>query len=249
MPAALKARVLAAIAANKTSRAGRVQANAIPPTEVESVSSTEVESVPSTEVESVPPTIPAQPGLLATDQLGSQQSPPEDDASDSFSYTSTLPDVFEVGLDDSAPLATGPWVITDHLTGEIIVDEEVPPATRVAPYVPSDPTARIQILGPIMGIFTLVQTPPPTLLFEDGDERPEWLARSTRDFLQHAPYYLCMSEVVDLFFTQEARLGYPSKVNKSCFPSCLRSLIALFTTSLLALACHQPIGLPKLARI
>ena len=236
MPPGLKARILENMAANKASRASRVQPNATPAT------------IPPIEAESVGPTIPAQSNqsVLVSDPLGTQQSPPEDDGSDSISYTSTLPDVFDVGLDDSAPLATGPWVITDHLTGEMIVYEEDPPATHIVPDAPSDPT--IQTL-PILGILTLIQTPPPTLLFEDQDERPEWLMRSVREFLQHAPYYLCLSEVVDLFLAQEARLNYPSKVNESHFPPCLRLLTTSFTTRLLAMPYRLKIGLPKLPRI
>ena len=59
------------------------------------------------------------------DCLGSQF--PENNLSDGLSYTSTLPDVFDVGMGDLAQPATGSWMVIDHFTGEIIVDEDVPP--------------------------------------------------------------------------------------------------------------------------
>jgi hypothetical protein len=135
--------------------------------------------------------------------------PPESDFSDSISYTSTLPDVFDVEMDDSAPLATGPWMVIDHFTGEVIVDEEVPPTV---PGAPSDLVIQVEVV-PALGTLALVQTSPPTLLFADQDERPDWLIESARKHLQYMPYYMCLSDVVDLFFTQEARLGYPNKVS------------------------------------
>ena len=136
--------------------------------------------------------------------------------SDSLSYTSTLSDVFDFGIDDSAPPTTGPWMIIDHFTGEIIVDEEVPPAVSGAS---SNSAIQVEVV-PALGIPALVQTPLPTLLFVDQDERPDWFIKSTNQHLQYTPYYLCLSKVVDLFFTQEARLGYPDKVRKSSLFFC-----------------------------
>ena len=85
-------------------------------------------TVPPTQTKPVETTEPIQPGGSGI-HPSLDSRPPEDDASDSLSYTSTLPDVFEVGSDDSAPPATGPWMAIDHLTGEMIVDEEILPAT------------------------------------------------------------------------------------------------------------------------
>jgi len=174
------------------------------------------------------PTRPAQPNqmTLISDPPINQQQPPGsqlsgDNHSDSLSYTSTIPDVFDVGMDDSAPVATGPWMIIDHLTGEMIVDEEELPAT--IPTVPStrfDYAIQVQTI-PALGVRALVQTAPPTLLFEDKDVRPDWLMKSTNEFLQYTPYYMCFSKVVDLFYEQEARLGYPDKVSELRSPSCL----------------------------
>lgn len=144
------------------------------------------------------------------DFLGPQ--PLSNDASDNFSYTSTLPDVFDVGTDDLATPATRPWMVIDHFTGEIIVDEEALPPAPVVPSAPFDPVIQVEVV-PALGIPTLVQTSSPTLLFVDQDEYPDWLIRSTKDHLQYMLYYLCLARVIDLFFTQEARLGYLDKVS------------------------------------
>jgi len=179
---------------------------------------------------SLEPTKPAQPSrsTCTNDTPGDEQSPHgsqsqppcEDDVSDGASHTLTLPDVFDVGMDDSSPPATGPWVITDHLTSETIVNEEG--VTTTAPTALSSSTIQVEII-PALGIPVLVQTPPPALLFEDMDVRPGWLIRSINDHLQYAPYYMRLNEAVDLFFAQEARLGYPDKVSRYS-PLCIRSL-------------------------
>jgi hypothetical protein len=109
---------------------------------------------------------------------------------DGLSYTSTLSNIFEVGSDDSAPLTTGPWVAIDHFTGEMIVDEEVPPATTTAPNAPSDSKIQVKV---IFGVPTLVQTTPPALLFADNDGCPDWLIRSINEHLQLTPYYICLN--------------------------------------------------------
>jgi len=188
------------------------------------------------------PTRPNQT-MLINNSPSSQQpppgsQPPESDHSDSLSYTSTIPDIFDVGMDDSAPHATGPWTIIDHLTGEMIVDEwELPAAAATVPNAPFDYMIQVQTI-PTLGVHALVQTAPPTLLFQDKDERPDWLIRSTNEFLQYTPYYMCFSKVVDLFFAQEARLGYPDKVSKQ---QTLFSFTSLFT--------HDLISLPQSVRL
>jgi hypothetical protein len=50
-------------------------------------------------------------------------------ASDGRSYTLTLPNVFDIETDSSAPPATGLWMIIDHFTGEVIVNnnQSTPP--------------------------------------------------------------------------------------------------------------------------
>ena len=142
------------------------------------------------------------------DCLGSQF--PENNLSDGLSYTSTLPDVFDVGMGDLAQPATRSWMVIDHFTGEIIVDEDVPPAIPV-PGAPPNSAIQVEVV-PALGIPALIQTPLPTLLFSDQDVRPDWLLRSTRDHLQYTPYYMCLGRVVDLFLAQEVRLGYLIKV-------------------------------------
>jgi hypothetical protein len=174
------------------------------------------------------PTKPLEPtqhpsqSILTNDLSDNQQPPPsspvpEDDFSDGLSYTSTISNFFNIGDNDLGPLATGPWTIIDHLTGEIIVDEEVPPAPPATSAAAFDSVIEVQI-SPILGVYILIPTPPPTLLFEDKDERPNWLIWSTTEFLQRIPYYMCLNKVVDLFFAQEARLGYLDKVSKLHFP-------------------------------
>ena len=179
-----------------------------------SASATQQVTIPPTRTESVETTEPIQSGESGI-QPSLDSSPPEDDASDSLSYTSTLPDVFEVGSDDSAPPATGPWMAIDHLTGEMIVDEEVLPATTAVADAPYDSTIQVKM---ILGVPALIQSPLPALLFVDKDERSDWLIRSINEHFQYTPYYMCLGEVFDLFLAQEARLGYPAKVAKFHLP-------------------------------
>lgn len=188
---------------------------------IETASTTPIEAEP---IASIEPAHPSQSALI-DDPSGVHQPPPgsEDNSSDSLSYTSTLPDVFEVEMDDSAPLATGPWMMIDHFTGEMVVDDEaLPPVPPTVPGV--SPNSTIPA-GEVMGITVLTQTPPPTLLYADQDVRPNWLIRSTNEFLRYVPYYMCLNEIVDLFFAQEAKLGYQIKVGAFCFISCIHSLI------------------------
>lgn len=131
-----------------------------------------------------------------------------DDNSDSMSYTSTLPDVFDVGMDDSAPPATGPWMIIDHFTGEMIIDDD-----QSTPPGPAEPSlAGVEVATTArLGVAYLVETPP-TLLSEDEDVRPRWLMTAVRDFFRFVPYVGSLGKVIDLYLTQEARLGYPELV-------------------------------------
>ena len=98
-------------------------------------------TAPLIENESVEPGKPAQHSSQSTLTNGSsvsQEPPssspvPDDNISDGLSYTSSISDFFDIGNDDSGPLATGPWTIIDHFTGDMIVDEEeVPPAPPAA---------------------------------------------------------------------------------------------------------------------
>ena len=92
-----------------------------------------------------------------------------------------LPDVFNVGMDDSVPPTTGLWTITDHLTGEMIIDEEVPSAASPVPDTPYDSTIQV-VPVPWLGASAtaLAETSLPALLYVDKDERPDWLTRSIR---------------------------------------------------------------------
>lgn len=253
MTPALKARIMEHIA-NRESRTNETQASG---TQLATTSSTGAKSIapiePAHPAQSIPiePTYPHPSQVTPIEPMHPNQfalvepahpsqfltDGPEDDFSDALSYTSTIPDVFEVGMDNSEPLATGPWMIIDHFTGEmtvddqdstsgmviddeemVIIDHEVPSIPPTAPCVSSNAVIQVKNL---MGIDILVQTPPPTLLFVDQDVRPNWLIRSTNDFLRHVPYYLCLDKVVDLFFRQEARLNFQTKVGAFCFLLCL----------------------------
>ena len=90
------------------------------------------------------------------------------------------------------------------------VDEDAPVVITPS-SIPCDPEIQINIVT-ALGIPALVQVSLPSLLFADMDERPSWLLTSISDHLQYSPYYLCLNNVVDLFLKQEARLGYPVKV-------------------------------------
>ena len=209
-------------------RAAVVSVNA--PTEVPSVRTPTVETLPITvPVVEIPPivvsqleTLRSQVGASAADPCGLMEpnttstpnhpsdttSVSDDCASDSGSYTSTLLDVFDVGMDDLEPPATGPWMAIDHLTGEIIADDNNP-----AEAIPANTQTGIEVgILPRLGIHVLTETEPPTLLFEDEEVRPEWLISAVKKFLRYAPYYGCLGKVVDLFLAQEARLGYPNLV-------------------------------------
>ena len=159
---------------------------------------------------------PTEPDMSSTADRPSDAvaSVPDDNASDGGSYTSTLPDVFDIDMDGPEPLTVGPWVAIDHLTGEIIAGGD-------DPTVP-DPTSQTGIeIGtlPRLGIHTITETEPPTLLFEDEEVRPGWLISAMKEFLRYTPYYGRLGKVIDLFLTQEARLGYPDLVGHSHFPS------------------------------
>ena len=145
-------------------------------------------------------------------------SVPDDNTSDGGSYTSTLPDVFNVDMDGPEPLAVGPWVAIDHLTGEIIAGGD-------DPTVPTPPqTGRETGTLPPLSIHVITETEPPALLFEDKDVRPEWLTLAVKEFLRYTPYYGRLGKVIDLFLAQEARLGYPNLVRHLHPPSsCLNT--------------------------
>ena len=219
MTPALKARILRNISSN-TSKANVTQAT-IPPIDTGFVTPIDTGFIAPTKsnfAASIRSAQPSRSALVGDPFNNQQQLPPSsdystDDISNNLSFTSSFPDPYDVAMDDSQPSATGPWMIIDHFTGEMIVDEEHP---STAPTITCTPFDTIQVQT-LLDIPTLVQTAPPTLLFEDKDERPDWLVWSTNEFLQHVPYYMCLGKVVDLFFAQEARLGYPEKVKYIVF--------------------------------
>lgn len=167
-------------------------------------------SQPQANAPATNPSGPVEPNAISTPNHPSDTttSVPDDCASDGGSYTSTLLDVFDVEMDDSGPQATGPWIAIDHLTGKMIVDDDDP-----AGVVPANTQTEIEVgILPRLGVHILTETKPPTLLFEDEDVRPEWLITAVKEFLRYTPYYGCLGKVIDLFLTQEERLGYPNLV-------------------------------------
>lgn len=209
----------------------------------------EVKSDTPTEAKPVTPikTPQLSQSILTNDPLGNQQpSPcmenPDDDMLDAFSFTLTLPEVFKGGNDDSAPLATRPWMIINHFTGKMIVDdEELPPIAPIAPGAALNSAIQVKV---VLGTAILAETLLPTLLFMDQDICPDWLIRSTKEFLQYVPYYMCLDKVVDLFFAQEANLSYPAKVSELC--SLHIHLLTILLTSLFISLYHLRINLLKL---
>jgi len=185
--------------------------------------------------------VPTEPNVVATTPSPDTTSlpaaqVPSDGESDGRSYTSTLPDVYDVGMDDSAPLATGPWMIIDHLTGEIIVDKDQPTApTPDVSTIPTIPACRslagVEVaITPHLGTAYLAETPP-ALLSEDEDVRPQWLTTAVNSFLRFVPCIGSLGKVIDLYLTQEARLGYPELVRTVVFSS---------VSSILTVSVHSP---------
>jgi hypothetical protein len=177
---------------------------------------------------------------------------PDDGASDNMSHTSTLPEIFDVGMDDSAPPATGPWMIIDHFTGEVIIDDNQSTHPQpVSPVlttltVPTGPSlAGVEVaITPRLGTAYLTETPP-TLLSEDEDVRPQWLITAVNAFLRFVPYVGGLGKVVDLYLTQEARLGYPELVCELA----LAFITCPDDFSLLAFHFHLEIGPLKLPHL
>ena len=196
-------------------------------------------SQPQVDVSAVNPSGPVELNTTNTsDRPLDTTSIPDDCASNGGSYTSTLPDVFDVGMDDTGPQVTGPWIAIDHLTGEMIVDnDDTTGATN------TQTGTEIGILQR-SSVQILTETEPPMLLFEDEDVCPEWLISAVNEFLQYTPYYGCLSKAIDLFLTQEARLGYPNLVINLHFFS--KYLYANTIQSLCAEPFPPPIGLPRL---
>ena len=61
---------------------------------------------------------PTEPDMSSTADRPSDAvaSVPDNNASNGGSYTSTLPDIFDIDMDGPEPLTVGPWVAIDHLT-------------------------------------------------------------------------------------------------------------------------------------
>jgi hypothetical protein len=131
-----------------------------------------------------------------TDNQPPHSPPAENVISDNMSDTSATP--------ESHP--------TESETSNMSIDEEVPPVVTTSNAV-CDAVIQLTV-NHSLGFSALVETPLPTLLSADQDERPRWLLTSIRNHLRYGPYYACLSKVVDLFLAQEARLGYPVKVSK-----------------------------------
>lgn len=207
LPLHLKQKVLASMEKNRLSRVATVPAN---PSAVET-STVTTPPLPTPEMTASPDGA-NESGLEPSGSMELNLVSPanglwgasSDFTSESGSYTSNIPDIFETGMDDLEPLATGPWMAMGHLTSEVIVvDHEstaaVPPVAHTGMF-------------PRLGVNTLTETAPPALLFNDQDVRPDWLLSAVKEFLRYIPYYGNLSKVIDQFLLQEARLGYPGLV-------------------------------------
>ena len=84
--------------------------------------------------------------------------------------------------------------------------------------IPTPQTGMETRIVPCLGIRAIAEMEPPTLLFEDKDMRPEWLTLAVKEFLWYTPYYGQLGKVINLFLTQEARLGYQNLVGHLCSP-------------------------------
>lgn len=189
------------------------QATALPPTEPNALIMATSPSDTASTTAMQDPNAALPPVVQDSDAAPLQAM--DEDPDDDRSYTSTLPDIFDVGSDDSAPQATGPWMIIDHYTGEIIVDANQstspPPNAPTIPAVPTGlPGVEIAI-APHLGTAYLTETPA-TLLSEDEDVRPQWLLTAVNSFLRLVPCVGSLGKVIDLYLDQEARLGYPELV-------------------------------------
>lgn len=149
------------------------------------------DTAPATGAES---TEPAESTSSTTSTEPTEPSEPLDDFSD----------------DDSSTLVPSSPDLTPLATDDMSVDEGV--LSTTTSNVECSSAIQLRVI-PALGVTTLVQTSLPALFNIDMDERPQWLLTAIHEFLQHGPYYLCLGKVVDLFLTQEARLGYPAKVS------------------------------------
>lgn len=123
-------------------------------------------------------------------------------------------------------------MIIDHLTGEIIIDDDQSTTPAPTPTVPTGlslPGVEVAIT-PHLGTAYLIETPP-TLLSEDEDVRPQWLLTAVNSFLRFVPSVGSLGKVIDLYLAQEARLGYPELV---------RTVAVSFVTSVLMISVHSP---------
>ena len=143
---------------------------------------------------------------------------------DGVPHTPALPDP-DVGMDDLAPPATG---------------EELHHVITAASCALCNFAIKVEIT-PSSGDRALIETSRPALLFADKDERPNWLLMSIYNFFQYGSYYMCLSKVVDLFLTQEARLGYLVKVRESQFLCVLPTKSFIHKTSV----CSPRFTVPK----
>lgn len=144
------------------------------------------------------------PQPLGDEPPRSPQSP--EDVSDDVPHITASPN----------PLGTMVYDLVSSESNKMSVDEVHPVATTTTSSVPCGFVIEVKTYL-AAGTPSFVQTPQPDLLFADQDERPDWLLTAVNDFLQHMPYYLCLNKVVNLFLAQEARLGYPAKVNSPSF--------------------------------
>lgn len=200
LPPHLKERVIAAMAKARPPKAATAP---VDPSAIESIN-VETLSITTPEVD-VPQVQMYGPGVVDIVHFAPETAPVHND------YTSTPTDFFDADYVDvdmsDMDLATDPWEVMEHPTGDIIIDGDSSLSSSAAGQMSMD----VGIL-PRLGTLTLIETEPPTLLFKDEDVRPDWLMSAVKEFLRYTPYYGGLGQLIDLFLRQEARLGYPNLV-------------------------------------
>lgn len=214
LPAHLKEKVFANMAKARTSRVAT--AHSTPTINIPLVATSQMNASQGWSNGSIFGASPAGLGTSDTTNtlFNTAGSVSNDYTPDGGSHTSILSEDFNIDINNSEP---DPWMAVDHFTGEAIIGDHDDPVIPA----PTAPQTEVETgILPRLGVHTILETAPPTLLFEDEDVRPDWLISAVRKFLRYIPYYGQLGKVVDLFLTQETRLGYPELVMYLHLPRC-----------------------------
>lgn len=160
-------------------------------------------SVVSTPIEDDATPTERDPLVIVTTR---SELPPQPATKESNGSASDVNDV-EMALDDHVARAESEPMVTDPADTTVSNKNQTAP-TRALPSIPSSTGVQVATNAQL-GLKYLVEAPP-KLLSKDEDVRPEWLMKTIKIFFHRfVPYFGSLGKVVDLFLTQEARLGYP----------------------------------------